>query len=133
MLFFSLLIACAAMNAYLLVALGSALGGCGRFALAGWLDGRPQDGFYWGTLLVNVAGCLAMGAIAALSEAEWVRLFVLVGILGGFTTFSAFSLHTLRLVQAERWGAAAGYALASVALCLVAVWLGWTVVRMVTR
>lgn len=119
------------MNTYLLVALGSALGGCSRFALAGWFDGRPEDGFYWGTLLVNISGCLAMGIIAAWSEAEWVRLFLLTGVLGGFTTFSAFSLHALRFVQAERWGAAAAYVLGSVALCLVAVWLGFTVCRMV--
>lgn len=117
------------MNAFLLVALGSALGGCTRFALATWLDGRPADGFYWGTLMVNVVGCLVMGAVAALSETEWVRQFVMVGILGGFTTFSAFGLHTLRLAQAERWGTAAVYVLASVALCLLAVWLGWMTAR----
>lgn len=117
------------MDAYLLVALGSAAGGLGRFWLASCFDGPPETGFYWGTLAVNLLGCLIIGAVAAASEALWVRHLIMVGVLGGFTTFSAFSLHTLRLVQAERWGTAAIYVLASVMLCLVAVWLGFTVLR----
>lgn len=117
------------MNALLAVALGSALGGVARFSLAQWLDGQASDGFYWGTLFVNVIGCFAMGAIAAATEEEWVRHFVLIGLLGGFTTFSAFSLHTLKLAQAERWGAAGLYVAASVVICLLMVWVGWIAVK----
>ena len=83
--------------------------------------------FPWGTLAVNVAGCLLVGALGAMFEPasplhvrQDLRVLLIVGVLGGFTTFSAFSLETLLLVQRGAPGAAAAYVVASVALCLLA-------------
>jgi CrcB protein len=107
-----------------LVSLGSALGGLGRFALGQAVATRLDGAFPWGILLVNVLGCLAIGVCYGVSEREWVRCFVMAGILGGFTTFSAFSLDTLKLAEAGRWGQAGGYVVLSLATCLIVVWLG---------
>ena len=116
----------------LLVFVGGGLGavlryGVGRIAiLSGW--GAPVA-----TLVVNVAGCLAMGLLAGLFVARggsepW-RLFLLTGLLGGFTTFSAFGLDTLTLCQRGAAGQAAAYVAASVLLSLGAVALGFMFTR----
>lgn len=83
--------------------------------------------FPWGTLAVNVAGCLLVGALGAMFEPasplhvrQDLRVLLIVGVLGGFTTFSAFSLEALLLVQRGAAGTAAIYVVASVALCLLA-------------
>lgn len=117
------------MPPILLVALGSAVGGVARWALAGWIDGRAGPGFPWGTLAVNVLGGLAIGAAAALLGRESLRLLLITGVLGGFTTFSAYSLQTLTLLQGERYGAAAAYAVGSMLACLLACWAGWALAR----
>ena len=121
------------MNAYLAIALGSALGGVARYALARAIDLRWPHGdpAFIGTLIVNVLGCLAIGLAAAFSEREWVKLFVMVGILGGFTTFSSFGLQTIRLADQQRWGAAALCVGLSLGVCLLAVWLGMVIGRAV--
>jgi CrcB protein len=116
---------------YLWVAIGSALGGVARYAGSGlqlpWLGA----GYPWSTLLVNVIGSLAIGALAfaipadGRAASESARLFLMVGVCGGFTTFSAFSLETLNLARSGAWGMAASYVLASVVLCLVAVAAGY--------
>lgn len=107
-----------------LIALGSALGGIGRFALNSVVSARLDGPFPWGILLVNILGCLAIGVSYGASDREWVRYFIMTGVLGGFTTFSAFSLDTLKLAEAGRWGLAGAYVAASLATCLIAVWLG---------
>lgn len=117
------------MPAVLLVALGSALGGVLRWLLGGWIDARTGGSFPWGTLAVNLLGGAAIGVAAALIERESVRLLLITGLLGGFTTFSAYSLQTLQLLQDGRVGAAIGYALLSVAACLLACWAGWAAAR----
>ena len=86
----------------------------------------------WGTLFVNGLGCLAIGALSgAFAGAPWFegvgRAFLVVGLLGAFTTFSAFSIETLALVQQERACWAAAYVFASVAICLAAAFLGYRV------
>jgi CrcB protein len=117
---------------YLWVALGGAIGSVMRYACtlgaARWLGAA----FPWGTLLVNVAGSFAIGLLAALVAADGrpalgadARAFVLVGILGGFTTFSSFSLETLSLARGGALGAATANVALSVALCLAGVWLGF--------
>jgi len=122
---------------YLWVAIGSALGGMARFWLAGAMAAWVGARFPWGTLLINVLGSFVIGATAALTLAPAriavhpdARIFVMVGICGGFTTFSAFSLQTLELLQLGDTAGAFGYISASVALCLAGVWLGWWLARL---
>ena len=90
--------------------------------------------FPFGTLIVNIAGSFVMGWLYALFAERMqvtpeLRLLVMTGLLGAFTTFSTFSVETLALVQAGRWLAGAANILMSVALCLVAAWLGTLLVR----
>jgi CrcB protein len=119
------------MLTYALVALGSAIGGTLRYWLAGVISADGAGTFPWGTLVVNVTGSVAIGLFATLTASdgrlyvpsEW-RTFFMVGICGSYTTFSSFSLQTLALVQDGEWLAAGLNVLGSVALCLIAVWLG---------
>ena len=118
----------------LAVALGSALGGCLRYLATLGVNALTQRGFPWGTLTVNVAGCLLIGVLHVLvvergGGAESLRLFAMVGVLGGFTTFSSFSLETLLLVQQGALGRAAAYVAASVFVCLVASVAGMALAR----
>lgn len=118
------------MMQVLLVALGGALGSVARygvgFAAARWLG----LGFPWGTLTVNIVGGLAMGLLAARigPGQEDLRLLLGVGILGGFTTFSAFSLETVRLME-QGPAQAMLYVLASLILSVGACWLGYSLGR----
>jgi CrcB protein len=103
---------------YLLAALGGAVGALARWALAAALPGS-SGGWPWSTLVVNLLGCLLLGALlgtlaARAVEPAWARPFVAVGVLGGFTTYSAFALEVVALGEAGRVGAAAGYVTASV-------------------
>lgn len=118
----------------LAVALGGALGSVGRYT-TGVVMGRLLGiGFPWGTLTVNIVGSFLMGALiewAALrgvmsSEA---RAFVFVGVLGGFTTFSSFSLDVVTLVERQQLGPAAAYLVATMALGIAALFLGLSSVR----
>jgi len=116
---------------YLWVAFGSALGGMGRFAASGLSVRWFGETFPWGTLFVNVTGSLIIGALAAVVPAESrllsdnARDFLMIGVCGGFTTFSSFSLQTLNLARNGDWGPAAGYTLGSFVLCLAAVAIGY--------
>jgi CrcB protein len=119
------------MYIYLLIAAGGALGSVARHWLSNFITVRIDSPFPWGTFWVNVSGCLAIGFFATISGPAWksltsveARLFLMTGICGGFTTFSAFSLQTLNLLRAGDWPRAAAYIVASVVVCLVSVWLG---------
>ena len=109
----------------LLVAVGGAIGAVARYGVGVGAARWFGLGFPWGTLAVNVIGGLAMGVLAARAgpEHEALRLALGVGVLGGFTTFSAFSLETVRLMEHQP-GLAALYAAASVVLSVGACWLG---------
>ena len=111
------------MNAYLLVALGSALGGVLRFWLAATMGGR-LGAPHLGTVFVNVSGSFVIGFIAALGPLPWKQQLLMIGILGGYTTFSSFSLQTLELAHEGRWATAGANVVLSVVLSLVAVALG---------
>ena len=118
------------------VAAGGALGSLARFWLAAAMAALTGPRFPWGTLLINVAGSAIIGLVAALTLTPArvamhpdLRVFLMVGVCGGFTTFSAFSLQTLELLQAGEAWPAAGYVLGSVVLCLAAVWAGWLLGR----
>jgi len=112
---------------YLLVALGSAAGGMARYACSGLGVRLFGETFPWGTLFVNVSGSLVIGALAATIPEDGRVLFVpdgrallMVGICGGFTTFSSFSMEVVNLMRNGAWGPAVGYIFASVLLCLAA-------------
>jgi CrcB protein len=116
---------------YLWIALGGAIGSVARYACSSWIAGWFGQTFPWGTLLVNVSGSFVIGFFSAMTGPDGrllvsgdVRQFVTVGICGGYTTFSSFSLQTLSLVQDGEWAQAGLNVLGSVALCLLAVWLG---------
>lgn len=118
------------MNNLLLVGLGGFIGSVARYKLGGWLlHATAQEKFPVSTFAVNVIGCLVIGVLAGLVEKHDVlgpgaRLFLFTGLLGGFTTFSAFGLETVFLMRrGEPWVAAA-YVIASVLIGLLAVWLG---------
>jgi len=116
----------------ILVALGGAIGACGRFWLSGVVARRVGETFPWGTLVVNVTGALAIGLLAAgllttggVAE-PWrgVWIGVVLGVLGSYTTVSSFSLQTLALARAGEKGRAALNVIASFALCLGAAVVG---------
>lgn len=116
---------------YFFVALGGAIGSVGRYWLSGLIANRFGATFPWGTIVVNVSGCLIIGFFNTLTgtEGRWLvspaaRTFFMIGICGGYTTFSSFSLQTLNLVNDGEWLYAGANILYSVALCLAGVWLG---------
>ena len=117
------------MERYLLVALGGALGSLLRYLLGAWVQGLLGPGFPWSTLLVNALGSLLIGAVVRLSLegalSGEARLFLAVGVLGGFTTFSSFSYETLALVQDGEVLLALAYALGSLLLSFILVYLGY--------
>ena len=116
---------------YIWIAIGSAIGGVLRFLCSGLIAERIGETFPWGTLAVNVVGSWIIGFFFTLTEPDGRllvgtvgRQFVMVGICGGFTTFSSFSLQTLTLARDGDWLRASANIVVSVVLCLVAVWLG---------
>lgn len=122
----------------LLVLLGGALGSGGRYLVATWAAARFGAAFPWGTLTVNVAGSFLIGLLATLAdEAGRIgpdgRLFLVVGVLGGFTTFSSFSLETLRLAEQSELPRAAFNVLANLGLGLTAAVLGIAAARELGR
>ncbi len=122
------------MNLLVWVAAGGAIGSVGRYLVAGQITRLFGPGFPWGTLAVNIIGGLAMGLLVEAMALAWspspgVRAFLTVGLLGGFTTFSAFSLETAALIERGAWGPALAYALASVVLTVGALFAGLWIVR----
>jgi fluoride exporter len=116
---------------YLLIALGSAIGGVARYWASGAIDNRIGQSFPWGTLVVNITGSFLIGIFATITapEGRWLvgpyaRNFFMIGMCGGYTTFSSFSLQTLSLAQDEEWFYAGANAVLSLILCLTSVWLG---------
>jgi CrcB protein len=122
------------MLAYLWVAIGGALGSVARFWINGLVIEKTNAIFPWGTLAINVTGSFIIGIIGALaipegrmdsSSRQFVTQFLMIGVCGGYTTFSSFSLQTLNLLRDREWLYAGGNVLLSVVLCMIAVWLGW--------
>src|SRR5215472_7592089 len=119
------------MGSYIWIAVGSALGGVARYWCSGVAARLVGETFPWGTIGVNILGSFIIGFFATLTGPDgrvYVptlgRQFVMIGICGGYTTFSAFSLETLQLLRAHRPAAAVAYVLLSLLLGLIAVWLG---------
>ena len=120
----------------LMVFVGGALGSVSRYMISIGMSRWLGTGFPYGTLTVNVTGSLCMGFLYVLIveranlSAEW-RSLLLIGLLGGLTTFSSFSMETLLLIQDVAWVKAIANTLLNVILCLVAAWIGLLLGRMV--
>ena len=119
------------MLTYLFIALGGALGSVGRYAISGTVARATSEVFPWGTLVCNVSGCFIIGLFAMLTGPDGrilvppdLRQFFMVGVCGGYTTFSSFSLQTLALARDGDMTRASLNVAVSVAFCLVGVWLG---------
>jgi fluoride exporter len=120
------------MGAYFWVAIGSALGGMARHWCTAVATAVLGSGFPWGTLFINILGSFVIGFFFAISGPDGrldaplnAKLFVMTGICGGYTTFSAFSLQSLSLFQQGEWLRGGGYIGASVMLCVISVWAGY--------
>ena len=122
------------MNATLLVMAGGAIGAAGRYHLARLAFHLGPMGYPFGTLAANLTGGLLMGVLAGVlarsnfGDEPW-RLLLGVGLLGGFTTFSAFSLEVLNMIERNDWAMAIGYALLSVVGSVLALFAGLMAVR----
>jgi CrcB protein len=113
------------------IGVGSAVGGLLRYGCSGLVARQVGETFPWGTIAVNVIGSLLIGFVATVTgpDGRWLvsaatRQFIMLGVFGGFTTFSSFSLQTLSLAQEGQYAYAAGNVLGSVILCLLGVWIG---------
>lgn len=118
---------------YLLIAAGGALGTAARYWISGVIANAFGQTFPWGTLIINATGSFVIGFFATLTSPDGrflvgggTRQFVMIGLCGGYTTFSSFSLQTLNLANEGQWLYAGGNILGSVSLCLIFVWLGAT-------
>ena len=120
------------MTRLLIVAAGGALGAVARYGVGRLM---PASGWPWPTLTVNVVGGVLMGLLAGWlafrggAQGEAIRLFAGVGVLGGFTTFSAFSLETALMIEKRQFALASGYVAASVVLSVAALFLGLMIAR----
>lgn len=119
---------------YLWVALGGAIGACARYATNVAALRLFPAAFPWGTFIINAVGCLCFGIVAGLAISRGLfgpagRVFLLVGVLGGFTTFSSFAFESVELVQAGNTGAALANLSGQVLIGTFAVWLGLLLTR----
>ena len=121
---------------FFLVALGSTVGGCARYGLSLIINAHWRDAFPFSTFIINVLGSFIIGALAAwLSDAapnsseHDYKLLLMVGLCGGFTTFSSFSLETLNLLRSGQATTALGYITASVVVCVVATAIGYSLIK----
>jgi CrcB protein len=119
------------MLSYVCVALGGAVGTTARYWLSGVVARSVGETFPWGTLVINVTGSFVIGFFGALTGPDGrvfvgstARQFVMIGICGGYTTFSSFSLQTLNLMNDGEWFRAGANVCLSVLLCMIAVWVG---------
>jgi CrcB protein len=110
---------------------GGGLGSLARWGVSGWIATTAGETFPWGTLIVNISGCFVIGIFATVTgpEGRWLaspsfRQFFMLGICGGYTTFSSFSLQTLTLAEDGQWLKAGANCVLSLVLCLLGTWLG---------
>jgi CrcB protein len=122
------------MKIILAIGTGSFIGGVLRYLFSQSIQSRFLSAFPFGTLAVNIIGCFLIGIVFGISERgnmpqEW-RLFLATGLLGGFTTFSAFSNETVGLLREGQFFYAGAYIISSVALTLVATFLGFSMIKL---
>ena len=128
------------MAAYFWVAFGGALGSVGRYWFSGVVARHFGQTFPWGTVLVNISGCFVIGLFSSMTgpDGRWLvpawfrQQFFMLGICGGYTTFSSFTLQTLTLMHEGEWLYAGANVVVSVVCCLVAVWLGHVLATLLT-
>ena len=118
------------MSKIVLIFVGSGLGGVCRYVLSGWVQRLGNASFPLGTLMVNLLGCLVIGFLSAAFMGRWFvreehRIAIVVGVIGGFTTFSAFGMETFALLNDGQYLRAAANVALSVVLGLTAVWVGY--------
>lgn len=128
------------MSTYLWIAVGGALGSMARFFVSSSFARILGEVFPWGTIIVNITGCFIIGILATLTGPDGrvvvapdFRQFLLIGICGGYTTFSSFGLQTLNLLRDGDLVAAGGNALISFIACMIAVWLGAVLGQMINQ
>jgi CrcB protein len=128
------------VGTYLWIALGGALGSMARYGLSSLIAARFGDLFPWGTLIVNISGCFVIGFFATLTGPDGrvmvapdLRTFVTVGLCGGYTTFSSFSLQTLNLLREGDLLRGGGNIALSVVACMLGVWLGFAAAAALNR
>ncbi len=128
------------MLTYIWIGLGSALGGMGRYWCTNIVARHFSEALPWGTIVVNVFGSLAIGILAGLVSPDGralvspdARALLMIGVCGGYTTFSSFSLQTLNLARNGDWFFASANIFLSAFLCLVAVWVGYQGATALTR
>jgi fluoride exporter len=117
-----------------MIAAGGALGALARYQLAAMIQARVPPGFPWGTFVVNVSGCLVMGAVATLFTEKLVvhphwRFLIPIGFIGAYTTFSTFEYETFRAIAEGSWTIGAMNVIGSVVAGYVALWLGVVLAR----
>lgn len=122
------------MPQWILAGIGGFIGSAGRYALSGVVHRILPAGFPWGTLVVNVLGCFVIGILGGLSEERGLltadtRTFLMIGVLGGFTTFSSFGFETLQLLRDGQLATAFGNVALQLILGLVAAWIGFAIAR----
>ena len=123
------------MPNWVFVVTGGGMGALGRYLIGGWINRRwTQSAIPFGTLGVNILGCLIIGLLAGLLEGRHgdespARHFLMVGLMGGFTTYSSFGLETLHLMRGDQMGHAMAHMGLHLVLGLVAVWLGFALSR----
>src|SRR5215469_1829698 len=121
------------MGVLLAVAIGGAIGSLFRYFVAGWVQSATWPGFPWGIFVVNISGGFIMGLIVELGALKLnftpeLRAFLTVGILGGYTTFSTFSLDSALLIERGAYASAAAYVAGSAVLSIAALFVGmWLV------
>lgn len=117
----------------LLVFLGAGFGALARYLLSGFIQGKSGSQFPWGTLVVNVSGSLLIAVVTTWlllkQGSDDLRLLLVTGVLGGYTTYSAFAYETLQLVQRKHAAEAISYVLATNVLCLAACWSGYELTK----
>jgi fluoride exporter len=112
------------------IAIGGAIGSVLRFLLSSWIQGRVQNRFFpWGILTVNLIGCFCIGILYGILIEHFkigaiIRSGIFIGLLGGFTTFSSFSIDVVQLFSSDSYGSAFSYIFASVVLGIAATFLG---------
>jgi CrcB protein len=122
---------------YLLAGLGGAIGSVGRVMMTNLITRWMGDEFPFGTIVVNITGAILMGLLAGYSTSDpgklifspAARTFLMIGVLGGYTTFSSFSLQTFLLLEQGNLSGALLNVLLSVVLCVAGIWIGFVTIR----